>query len=260
MYCKDQLRESSLYVRKWISRQPHVNEESITDWLLFEIEDKIPGVYYTAFTHDEDAKITGADWEWWFIFHQYSIRLRIQAKKLKEERNNYNSIAYKNAYGFQIDKLLDDAQVKNYIPLYALYVSRVKDTKCGRNITDEGGYLAGAKMIKDKFIVNGATRVSAKDLLSESIPLSCLCGCPNADLRSLSPMKRLFQRYFKSKLRFLRENSDINSYFSHEKLPKYVEAFLDCQASDEQIENWEESYKDEISGFKALLVFDTRRL
>ena len=78
----DKLRGSSLYVRKWLVRQPSVKEESITDWLLFDISENIKSVYYQAFTRHEEARKTGADWEWWFVFRDFAMKLRIQAKKL----------------------------------------------------------------------------------------------------------------------------------------------------------------------------------
>ncbi len=65
--CK-QLHQSSGFVRKWIAKQPAVKEESLTDWLLFDVSTRLPNVLYHAFTRHEEARHTGADWEWWLLF------------------------------------------------------------------------------------------------------------------------------------------------------------------------------------------------
>lgn len=58
--------ECSAYIRNWLLRQPHVKEESLTDWLLFEISQKNPAIYYRAFSRHEEA-LNGTDWEWWIL-------------------------------------------------------------------------------------------------------------------------------------------------------------------------------------------------
>lgn len=143
----DRLRNSSLYVRKWLIRQPSVKEESITDWLLFDISERIKGIYYRAFTRHEEAGKTGADWEWWFVFRDFAMKLRIQAKKLILKQDNDPSLAHTNRHGLQIEKLLKDSINENFIPLYAFYTSHADVTMCGKKILDEGVYLAGGKQI-----------------------------------------------------------------------------------------------------------------
>lgn len=76
------LKEASREIREWISDQPSVKEESITDWLLRDISKRVKNVYYTSFSRMTEARTTGADWEWWFLFDCGSYRMRIQAKKL----------------------------------------------------------------------------------------------------------------------------------------------------------------------------------
>lgn len=90
----NRLRKSSLNVRKWLIHQPSAKEESITDWLFFDISAHIKGIYYRPFTRHEETRKTGADWEWWFVFRKFAMKLRIQAKKLILEQDNYPSLAY----------------------------------------------------------------------------------------------------------------------------------------------------------------------
>ena len=50
----------------WLKKQRHVKEESLTDWLLYQVSEKCPDIYYQAFTKHEEAE-NGCDWEWWIL-------------------------------------------------------------------------------------------------------------------------------------------------------------------------------------------------
>jgi len=54
-------------------KQPEVKEESLTDWLLFDVSQKISRITYKSFPRHEEARRTGADWEWWFLFSSFSF-------------------------------------------------------------------------------------------------------------------------------------------------------------------------------------------
>ena len=56
----------SEYIYNWINRQNHVKEESLTDWLLYEISQQCDFIYYQAFSRHEEAQ-NGSDWEWWIL-------------------------------------------------------------------------------------------------------------------------------------------------------------------------------------------------
>lgn len=115
------LQESAAYIRNWLEKQPGVKEESLTDWLLFDTATRVPNISYRAFTRHEEARETGADWEWWFVFPTKSFRFRVQAKKLSPTNDNYPELARTNRHGLQIDKLLSNSESANAIPLYAFY-------------------------------------------------------------------------------------------------------------------------------------------
>ena len=258
----DRLRDSSLYVRKWLVRQPSVKEESITDWLLFDVSEKIDGVYYSPFSRPEEARKTGADWEWWFVFRDFSIKLRVQAKRLIVKKDNYSSLAYTNRYGLQIEKLLNDAKNENFIPLYALYTSHAEVTMCGKNILDEGVYLAGGKTLYREFIVNGKKTVSDSDILKKANPLSCLLGCPISFERG-KLLVDYFKKYYtedsssepKETQNIKNNNGEILGY--HKEPPNYVTSFI--QYSPEGLPDWWESeFRYYIENINALLVYDGR--
>lgn len=107
--CKH-ISAASAYVGNWIKVQPSVGEESLTDWFLFKLSEDVPDIKYRKFTRHYEGKVTGADWEWWFIDNYHALCLRIQAKKLKTGKDNYSEIARTNQYGMQIEKLIEDAK------------------------------------------------------------------------------------------------------------------------------------------------------
>src|SRR4051812_39766278 len=86
----------------WMRKQSGVGEESLTDWLLFQLSERIPRLRYIKFTRHREARVTGADWEWWFVGLTASLGIRVQAKRLALG-DNYPALAYSNKYGLQIE-------------------------------------------------------------------------------------------------------------------------------------------------------------
>ncbi len=81
--CKS-FNDCSADIKKWLTKQPEVKEESLTDRFLYNLSEKIPTIKYEQYTKTEEGRKTGADWEWWFIFSdKKSFAARIQEK-------NYN--------------------------------------------------------------------------------------------------------------------------------------------------------------------------
>ena len=165
--------DASTYIANWLTKQPSVKEESLTDWLLFEISSKIPRVRYVSFSRYVEARKTGADWEWWFLYPGGSYRYRVQAKKASPNGDNYPSIAYTNQHGLQIDKLISDSKNANAIPAYVFYSasSSPLGSKCGGGVAAKGAFSVGAQNIYSEFIAGGKVVVSETDILQISIPL-----------------------------------------------------------------------------------------
>ncbi len=95
------------YIAGWIQRQPTVKEESITDWLLDYFHQRAPNVRYYEFNRIEEARYTGADWDWWFLLRKGCFKVRVQAKKLRYGKDHFPALARENQGGCQIDLLLD---------------------------------------------------------------------------------------------------------------------------------------------------------
>lgn len=246
------LCECCSYVKHWINRQPAVKEESITDWLLFDISESIKRIKYHSFTRHEEARQTGADWEWWFLFPSFAYRIRVQAKKINPKDDNYPSIAKTNDYGLQIEKLLNDANNNNSWPIYAFYTNL--DPKDGCELSSckksSGVFISGAKTIYETFITNGKIPVHAADILGISNPLSCLLCCLdslNGDgaIFSSGTITGCFDSY--------RDTTDSQGYYK--QTPRFIQIFME---QEETPEWWEGEFQHEFESVNRLLVYDSR--
>lgn len=253
----EKLKDASVKIRYWIVKQPNVKEESLTDWLLFNISENIPKIHYRTFSRMDEARRTGADWEWWFIFDNYSYRMRVQAKKIKIDNDNYSSLAYTNKYGLQIDKLLKDARLNNFIPFYAFFTPKVEDTNCGRNIKDEGVYFCGGQQIYNDFIVDGKKSVGYNDILKNSIPLSCFLCCPLCFEKDLNGnFENFLLHYFK--LEFESDkNSDDELLGRFAEVPDYIHQLM--KLSNEPLPDWWELQQGHnFNDVNSVIIFDNR--
>lgn len=251
--CKD-FGASAAYIERWLKSQQGVKEESLTDWLLYDIDVRRPEVTYKAFTRQEEARQTGADWEWWFVFSDGAVRLRVQAKKLKISHDNYPGLAHTNKYGLQIDKLIADAAAVNAFPLYAFYSTNSSKSKCFLGTPFRCGvYIAGASMV-EQTLLSHKRYVRETDAIAISTPLPCLVCCPLTHGTSgKSGLLNFLDRYFV-------ENQD-NDAIDHipgnyESPPPFVSSLL---GQDGTIPDWWESeYHREIADINAILVTDLR--
>jgi len=251
----------SMHIKKWIRLQPNVKEESLTDWLLFQLNTNIPEIVSMAFNRFEEARKTGADWEWWFLFPKSYYKMRVQAKKMVKD--NYPSIAYSNKYGLQIEKLLQDAIKSNSIPFYAFYSAENGKTMCERNRKDEGVFIVGANEIYRSFISCGRTVVSPADLFKISNVLSCFFCCPliyyNDNFEDFIEHYYEFENT-KSIEKTLKRKSSTNAEHQflgmYKTLPPYVSNLI--QKRDDDLSYYEEEFKHNIDGINAILICDFR--
>lgn len=271
----ERLRESSQYIRHWIRRQGDVKEESLTDWLLFDVSEKIPGISYKAFSRHEEARRTGADWEWWFLFPSFSFAMRVQAKKLHPSGDNYPGIAHTNRYGLQIEKLLRDATRGNFMPFYAFYTDQKANVMCQMQRNDEGVFMAGGQKVYDAFMSGPRTQVMAADALQHTVALSCFLCCPltsgeesrmpsgSGDPGGGDGWRSFINNYYKSEIepRFAEEGSNLSESElipgMHKETPHHIESFV--KLSREGLPDWwEKEFSHAIEGTNALIVYDLR--
>lgn len=258
--CK-KLIECSEYIKTWINLQPSVKEESLTDWLLFDISQELKRITYKAFSRFDEATKTGADWEWWFLFTSFSVRTRIQAKKIDPSKDNYPSIAYTNRHGLQIEKLLEDADLTNSISFYAFYTDLQKPLNCKKaRGGKEGVFLAGGKQIYSDFIINGKKEVKPCAILKRCIPLSCFLCCPLNEDEGRGFLEFLTE-YYSTEVVIETGQSLVGNQGElrgvYEKVPNYVDTFIQYKEKDLP-DWWESEFQRDIEGINALIVYDAR--
>lgn len=269
----------SEYIYNWINRQNHVKEESLTDWLLYEISQQCDFIYYQAFSRHEEAQ-NGSDWEWWILTtdedgrHKFNAyRFMVQAKKLfPNGKDNYSLISYGNIYGTQVDLLLDSANARNALPIYFFYSigksdvsEQIKNVQyitsrthmwCGDCIN--GCYISLAKVVYDILYKYPKMKILDSQLLNNSFKLSILDLVFEKNHKEIDYIMNLFNsRLLIDNMVSGRKynNLDVNGIQHNEKsIPQYLKVFI--QSKNENL-NWFQSEMriDDISG---LGVIDLR--
>ena len=129
---------ASKRIYTWLDKQSHVKEESLTDWLLFNLSEQLPFFLYKAFSRHEES-LNGADWECWILVNNRetlcsnrngdfsAYRFLFQAKKLKRGTDNYPLLSYSNRNGMQFDLLMAEAKRRHALPLYLFYSTQQTD-------------------------------------------------------------------------------------------------------------------------------------
>jgi hypothetical protein len=266
--CK-KLTAVSRRVALWISHQAAVGEESVTDWILFEISRRLRSVRYVKFTRLEEGRTTGADWEWWFVSRRLSLGMRIQAKMVNWDADNYPALAYANRYGLQIEKLREDAARRGLLAFYALYGDgRHVDGLACRGMPDvgrgQGVFLSDANKLYRRHVEAGRSQVGGADLLEGSSPLSCFACCP---LVQWAPgVEGLYEYIRRFHVEAVDGGGDLipegrwtpgDRMGLHPDPPRYVSSLL--QSEDGSVLSWWEREFDIPSDeARALLVFDLR--
>ncbi|MCK0133071.1 DUF6615 family protein [Arenibacter sp. S6351L] len=251
--------ECTAYVKNWISKQPEVGEESITDWFLFNISEKLPHIKYRQFTRYVEGRVTGADWEWWFVFsNSQSFATRVQAKKIRLNKDNYSGLAHTTQGTLQVDKLIKNARTKGMAAFYAFYTNSDSQTLCNRNGKGYGVYWSEANKVRTDFIQKGRKKVSDSDVLSISNPIECLFCCPLTfkGQNGVEGFKNYLESYFPTY-----NEQDVNSNIRSENLgflktPNHISTLLESK----EIPDWYESeFRNRIEGIKSILVIDMRK-
>jgi len=250
----DILKDLNTKIYAWMSAQPAVKEESITDWLLYELSKRSGQVAYKAFNRHEEAKYTGADWDWVFVFDDGTVWLRVQAKKLFVGEDNYPSLARSNRYGQQISTLITSAAKVPAYPLYVFYYGSSKISGCiSRSHTTAGAYLCGAKVVDANF-VSIRKRVNPADLIVRSYPLPCIVCCPMAPGGSAKILIRQIYHYFERHSLF---NSSLDEYQGYSKdIPAAIRSVVDNELKFP--DGWAQEFGSQFADVGAVVIEDFR--
>ncbi len=260
---------ASIYCHNWLISQPHVKEESLTDWLLFHLSNETSKVIYKTFTRNEEA-YNGSDWEWWILTYSYAYRLLIQAKKLNFSGDNYPLITYSNKNGMQIDLLIQEAKMRNALPLYALY------SCCQPNINEQclnisylpksllewckncinGCYFTSAIELQRQIFNNPRRNVSAQELIDSSFGLSLLDMIWQNDVDPDNFLTGLNSHY--------KDNCDKDNFHSllgirhkYTDLPTYVKFLI--ERNQEDLSWLDLEFRHEVENLSGVAIIDTRQ-
>lgn len=99
-------------------------EETITESCLLEIWRRHKAIVtIKTFTKAQEAK-NGADWEWNLIGKTYTLKMRVQAKRLRKGAKKISGLLNykaKSAPHPQVDMLISRAASQNLMPVFCLY-------------------------------------------------------------------------------------------------------------------------------------------
>lgn len=246
-------------IKRWLAKQPEVKEETLTDWLLYNLSEESPAIRYKQFNRTEEGRKTGADWEWWFLFpNGRSFVARIQAKKLKHNSDCFPGIAYSKNNKLQIERLLDDSVANGAASFYVFYsVEDAKHTGCKEfgSHSDEGIFLAEANCLRNEVILKGRKVLFPKDLLVYTNPISCLFCCPSYVLAQ--NIEEGFRQYLGQYFPTYSENSSKESIeeVGFRQTPGYI---LQITTNEILSTEWETEYSSFFENVNAVLVIDLR--
>lgn len=252
----NQLELLSQEIFDWIAAQPAVKEESLTNWLLYELSKRCKNIAYKEFTRHEEAKDTGADWDWLFVFSDGVAYFRVQAKKLSAINDNYSGLARTNRYGQQITKLIESAKMVSAFPIYAFYSASSSSNACkGRVFTKQGGsYLCGAEVVDSRF-VRTRKHVSESDVVLAAYPLPCISCCSYGTEKSAKSLLEQVHHYFHVDGL---TNSDKTFLGYSNRIPSWAESILENNMKFSA--DWEKEYSNFFTDTKALMIVDSRNL
>ncbi len=260
----------------WLKNQPSVKEESLTDWLLYDVSANNSLVYYKTFTRNEEAT-NGTDWEWWILTNEYSTtkayRFLVQAKKLKSNgADNYPLVTYSNKNGFQIDLLIAEAKERNALPLYAYY------SCCSPNFVEQCkniNYISPSTLNWCKQCINGCfftsafelyenvfnssrRKITEQELINFSFGLSLLDIIWHSPNNSMKLLHKLNEHFIEASNLQLCNYPEKQCGFSrdYKDVPLYVKTIIEHKQEDL---SWlENEFRYEIGTLAGVLIIDNR--
>lgn len=180
-------------VKQYLLNVPSVNEESITDYLVWKwrlLDSRFKCIQVKTHSHHKESKTSGADFEMelWIVGRAFSLPLLFQAKKLMKPYDSYvRKLRYPGNSKRQLALFLKYAKSKGRIPFYALYAVPDHTGGPGCNCTDatDGGvFVVDAGVIEDFADGVHGKRIAKGDLLGASQPFYCWCCCSSSLITS----------------------------------------------------------------------------
>ncbi len=236
-------------VHDFMVNVPDVNEESITDFLIWrwrQLDSRFKYLSVKTFTKYQEHYVTGADFELelWLVGRKESIPLLFQAKKFIKPFDSYvRKFNYPGNSQNQLATLQRYAASRALLPFYAIYTLNSVGAKplcAGRRSQPKAGvFMLPASDAKAFGDGRFGKRLGLETILNKSNPFHCVFCCP------FGSSGQYFSRYFKTELDGIVRDS--------EKLPSYVQTLLYSENTLER-----ESWPEECSRIKAIGVYDLR--
>jgi hypothetical protein len=109
-------------LRKSKKYKSRIGEETITELLQLFLSHNHSQISIKSFSKHQESK-NGADWDWWFISPRKRkyLGIRIQAKTISPDAEEYKVLHYISGKRPQASKLLSSSTKDSMVPLYALY-------------------------------------------------------------------------------------------------------------------------------------------
>lgn len=213
----------------WQASQKNVGEESLTDWLLYSLAAQLKGFGYEKFTKPREARVTGADWEWWMLSKRVNFAMLIQAKRLDEKSRQSRVFSYENQHGMQIKKLISHAHMRKLPPYYMLYATRklgaLAHCTNGVHTSAAGAYLSSAESILTNVVMVAPSSSNWLKGTPQLVPLSCLfcCGQSNSSVAASTLPVRMPSLFFGTSDQFTEGGREV---------PPYVQAILNREGGE----------------------------
>ncbi|SCB41162.1 DUF6615 family protein [Rhizobium lusitanum] len=192
-------------------------EETITETNLLEIRRRHPHkVTLLTFSKSQESKNTGADWEWHIIGKVYTLKMRVQAKRIHKAGGigNLRQMG-KGAAKPQIDLLIEDAKANGLFPAYCFYCAEPQRSYWVKGtVEEEAEAFETGCLIADAETVKSQTPKKLDEIENDTVPWHFLCARHKFS-SSRGPYIRRFQ-----------EDVPIERYvgqFVEEVIPSYEE-------------------------------------
>ena len=267
---------ASNYTFDWLIKQPHVKEESLTDWLLYFLSEKDKRIFYQAFSRNEESAI-GADWEWWVLSdngydNSYkAYRFLVQAKKLKKDNDNYPLLSYSNRNGVQMDLLIESAKYRCAFPLYmyystqtAEYSEQIKNFPNDKDLLGwcegcvNGCYLSPAMIVKEIIFGSPRMKIDEQQLVNSAFGLSILDYPIKNDcvIQWLEKVNSFYKQSenFEKNLCAAKGVDGIKHYGSG--IPGYINSIIKYR--DENLDWIEGEFRHQFEGISGIGIIDFR--
>ncbi|AYF15539.1 TPA: DUF6615 family protein [Vibrio parahaemolyticus] len=109
-------------LRKSKKYKSRIGEETITELLQLFLSHHHSRIAIKSFSKYQESQ-NGADWDWWFISPRKRkyLGVRVQAKTISPDTEEYKVLHYISGKQPQASKLLRSSVKDSMVPLYALY-------------------------------------------------------------------------------------------------------------------------------------------